>query len=323
MKPRHCSGGNSASSFRFLLGQQLGDEIGTAVIVEREAEFELAHERQKVGMQRRGVVPRREQIGEVAAGQLAILRLQFGGIEQVVDALGDPLRIEHAEAAQRLFLAVGEHQAERVQTLRERLLILTLSHAALVAKGAEILEGQPVPLRRGQFFLHAPPIGWPLGLESRHRPGQFADARPQLFDSVAGLAVGLEEDEAASVLVAEQFAIELEVRVVPLVKQHDHRRVVAGEGAHQREPVFGVVILGAFARGDEHKVKRPLGHEKAVRAMHDLLPAEVPHVRLHIVAVDFQRPARDLDPRRALEGLVLPGGQPVDQRGLPHAAAPD
>ena len=209
-----------------------------------------------------------------------------------------------------------------MQALGERLLILRLRHAAGAAKGAEIVEGEPVLFGRGQFFFHATPRRGPFGLEAGQRAGEFADALAEFLDAVAALAVGFEKDEVAPVFLAEQLAVELEMGVAPLVQEHDHRRIVAGKGADQREPVFGVVILGVFAAGDEHEVKRPLGHEKAVRAVHDLLPAKVPHMGLHLLAADLPRPARDLDPRRAGKFPVFPLGQPVDERCLPHSAAP-
>src|ERR1044072_2566714 len=55
-------------------------------------------------------------------------------------------------------------------------------------------------------------------------------------------------------------------------------------------------------------------------AVHDLLPTEVPNVRLHFIAVDLHRPLRNVDAGGAFEFFVLAGCEAVDQCCLSHTA---
>src|ERR1043165_264677 len=83
------------------------------------------------------------------------------------------------------------------------------------------------------------------------------------------------------------------------------------------------MIFRPFAARDEHEIESTLGHEEPVRAVHDLLPAKIPDVRLHIIAVDLDRPLGYLDAGRALEFFVLVGEQSMNQCRLTNATATD
>ena len=74
-------------------------------------------------MQLSGVFPWRQNIGKGLDGELPAGILQRGRREHPVDALRDPFRVEHADIPQGFVPAVRKHQAQIVQTLRERLLI--------------------------------------------------------------------------------------------------------------------------------------------------------------------------------------------------------
>src|SRR5258708_19932841 len=101
------------------------------------------------------------------------------------------------------------------------------------------------------------------------------------------------------------------------MQQDDHRDVTRKRADH-RQPVLGILILSTFATGKEDQVKRPLRHEEAVGAMHDLLPAEVPDMRAHLLAVDGVWPLGDVYARRTLEFFVLIGDEFLNYACLPN-----
>ena len=80
--------------------------------------------------------------------------------------------------------------------------------------------------------------------------------------------------------------------------EHDEHRRFAAEALDQLEPVFGVRVLIPLAAAQDDEVHRPFGQEELVRGVHDFLPAEVPDVGPHRLAVDLDRPLRDLNPFR-------------------------
>ena len=85
--------------------------------------------------------------------------------------------------------------------------------------------------------------------------------------------------------------VEIEGVLLDLVQHHDHRRVAA-EALDQSQPVVGVRVLATLAAFQYQEIKAALGEEELVGGVHGLLPAEVPHVQPHLLAVEIQRPVR-------------------------------
>src|SRR4028118_669683 len=77
------------------------------------------------------------------------------------------------------------------------------------------------------------------------------------------------------------------------IQHNDDWRLVA-KTLDEFKPILRVHIFAAFAPVEDEQIEATLGEKELMRRVHDLLPAEIPHVEPHVlIAVEPERPFRD------------------------------
>ncbi len=123
-----------------LLVEKLRHEITVGLVGKRETELELPHQVEQEHVHFARIVLGRQDVGQVGEVQFAFPGRQNLGVEDAVDAAGDPVGVEHVGIAQPRVVFVVEGDAQVVQVAGERGLCRGIALAVVPADLLELLE---------------------------------------------------------------------------------------------------------------------------------------------------------------------------------------
>ena len=300
---------------RLLLGQQLRDQVALVVVGEAEAELELAHQLQQEGVPFLRVARRIEDRGHVADAQLALAaRRRVRVIQDLVDAFGDPARVQHVQVMEAGVVAVVERHPQPVQDLGELVLLLVALHAGLGAQRAVPVEGKVVLRHRGQSVLDREPGRREGVAQARQGVDLAMDRVEQRLPALGRVgAVGGDDVADHREFLPQRRLVHGEWVLPDLVEHDDHRRLAA-EARDQVEPVLGVGVLAPLPPVEDDEVQAAVGQEELVGRMHDLLAAEIPDMDPHLGILQWNGPVGNGDAvGHRLARIETIVDQPLDQ----------
>ena len=242
------------------------------------------------------------------------------GIENAVDALGHPLRIEHVGISKACIVFVVERNTKTMQVRSKRLLRFRINLVILRTYLPVAVEGEVVFRHAGEPVLDGEPCRRKSVAQVGKAVGLPPDRLVQHIDPCTVGAVGFDKLANVGKFPDQPSAIDGERMLAGLVEDNNHRRI-RGETVDQIEPIFGVGFLVTLTAVEHQQIQAPLSHKELVGGVHDLLAAEVPDMQAHLLIVQRDRPLGNFDALGfslpTIEGIV---NEPIDQRRLANAA---
>ncbi len=259
-----------------------------------------------------------DPFGEIGAAEAPAIALDIFerlglAVEHGIDRIQRPGLIENDGVAEQA-LAI-EHRSDVVQIVEQKRRRADI--ASLFAKGEELVLRNELLALRVHFFqprLHGgaplPDHGHALlAPQPLHGFGQRLVQRRAAAIFLRAVMQHLLEGKSVERFVVHGRAKRLLLRQIALRLHHDHRRLLAAKFAHIVQPIAERLIAEREAAivvlVKRLQLRRPHQHENGarlqeqrVRAVIDVLPAEIPDPERGGIAGRGQRRSADLDAMR-------------------------
>ena len=271
---------------RLLFPEQLRDEVAMLgrVVVEREAELEFAHQLDDEAVHALGVLSCREDALQIGQAKLAAPLRENRAGDDLVDRLGDPMRIEDGLLAKLRIVAIIQRDAQPAQKPGQPLLRLCVcfsSSVQIFLYSSNEMNGFFICASRS---LIAEPLRREARFHARHGPQRGDDLLLQTRNPVPQLrlAVGLHKVDDERIFLDQRAPIDVERLHLELVEDHDRGRA-GSKRLDEAQPILRVFLFRARATISTDQIETPLGEEEFVRGVLNLLSAEVPHVEADLI----------------------------------------
>src|SRR2546423_1973054 len=177
---------------------------------------------------------------------LALLFLKLIGIENLVDAIRDPVRIQNVRVLQSRVVPVVQYDAEVVQITRKRFLSALVRFPILITELAVLLKALVILLHPREFFLNCEPACRESVAQVFKTISLSLNGFTKLLASDSIFAISLNEFAYDRILLLQSAAVHVKGMLFDFV-QYDNDRRFAAETLDELEPVFRICIFATFA----------------------------------------------------------------------------
>lgn len=229
----------------------------------------------------------------MAAFKDAALLKEQVGVENGVDAVGDPFGVEDVGVLKAGVFLVAEDDAQLVQEFQQGALADPIRNAALLAEIDVGFIGEVVNVMHAfEGLFDGKPVDENFALDVIQLADFLFDEVGQLAKALAGETRGRNTAKDIGIFDLQAGHVDVERMLVGFVADNDDGGVAA-KALDDLEPVFETVGALVFTDVENQEIETAAGEKELVGGVHDLLTAKVPNVDTDRLAVYGERPGGD------------------------------